>query len=589
MKKILKNNYVRISLLLIVGVIIGWVIKPGNKGSSDSSTSQEPETKEQIWTCSMHPQIRRSEPGQCPICGMDLIPLNSESNSDGNPLAISMSETAMRLANVQTMVVKNQKAIKEVRMPGKVQADERLVFSQVAHVPGRIEQLMVNFTGEEIKKGQTLALIYSPELVTAEEELLEAIKIKEVQPGLYEAAKEKLKNWKLTEQQIQEIISSGKIQDKFPILADVSGIVLIKRVNTGDYIMKGMPVYDIVDLSKVWILFDVYESDIQWIHEGSKVEFRIQSIPGEFFNGEISFIDPVINPQTRVAKARIEFPNPHMKLKPEMFATGIIKSELKNSKEGLVIPKSAVMWTGERSVVYVKNSNEKSVSFILREVVLGPSLGDSYLIKSGLEQGTEIAVNGTFSIDAAAQLAGKPSMMSPEGGAALQSHSHGSMQMEEKSSREKSGSISKSAKKIISQLFREYILLKNALVSDDFEKSKNLSESFLSNVNKTDMNEFKGESHLIWMRNSKIIVNSLQIMKKAENIGSVRFEFRTLSKSFIDLAKSLGPLEEDLYVIHCPMANQNRGADWISDETTIKNPYFGKEMISCGQITLELK
>ena len=287
MKKILKNKYVRISLLLIAGVIIGWVIKPGNKGSSDSSTSttQESQTKEQIWTCSMHPQIRRNEPGQCPICGMDLIPLNSESNSEGNPMAISMSETAMQLANVQTMVVKNQKAIKEVRMPGKVQADERLVFSQVSHIPGRIEQLMVNFTGEEIKKGQTLALIYSPELVTAQEELLEARKIRDVQPGLYEAAKEKLKNWKLTEEQIQKIISGGKVHDKFPILADVSGVVLKKWANTGDYIMKGMPVFDIVDLSKVWILFDVYESDIQWIREGSKVEFTIQSIPGEFFNG----------------------------------------------------------------------------------------------------------------------------------------------------------------------------------------------------------------------------------------------------------------------------------------------------------------
>ncbi|HNT79577.1 MAG TPA: efflux RND transporter periplasmic adaptor subunit [Bacteroidia bacterium] len=588
MKNILKNKYVRISLLLLAGVIIGWIIKPGNKGSSESSlsTTQDSQAKEQIWTCSMHPQIRRNEPGQCPICGMDLIPLNSESNTEGNPMAISMSETAMQLANIQTMVVKNQKAVKEVRMTGKVQADERLIFSQVSHIPGRIEQLKVNFTGEEIKKGQTLALIYSPELVTAQEELLEAIKIKEVQPSLYEAAKEKLKNWKLTDRQIQEIISDGKVQDKFPILADVSGIVLKKRANLGDYIMKGMPIYDIVDLSKVWILFDVYESDMQWIHEGSKVEFTVQSIPGEFFKGDITFIDPVINPQTRVAKARIEFMNPQMKLKPEMFATGTVKSELKGSKEGLIIPKSAIMWTGERSVVFVKNMDEKKISFMLREVVLGPTLGDSYLIKSGLVAGTEIAVNGTFSIDAAAQLAGKPSMMSPEGGIAMKGHDHG--ENKPMASRDRTMPI-KSEKNALKPLFSEYLLLKNALVSDDYEKSKKIAEILLKNINTTDMKIFKGESHTIWMQKSKKLINSLQLIDKAENIGIIRKQFRIVSEQFIDLAKTLGPLDEILYVMHCPMANENQGADWLSNEKKVQNPYFGKEMISCGEVTMEFK
>ncbi|TAH40092.1 MAG: efflux RND transporter periplasmic adaptor subunit [Bacteroidetes bacterium] len=591
MRNVFKNKYVRFSLLILVGVITGWVIKPGKTGTSESSlaTTQESQEKEQIWTCSMHPQIRRNEPGQCPICGMDLIPLNSESNSEGNPMAISMSETAMQLANVQTIYVTKRKPVKEVRMPGKVQADERNIFSQTSHIPGRIEQLIVNYTGEEVKTGQTLALIYSPELVTAEEELLEALKIKEVQPALFEAAKDKLRNWKLSESQIEEVITTGKIQDKFPVLSEVSGVVLKKRVNTGDYIMRGMPVFDIVDLSKVWILLDVYESDIQWIHEGDKVEFTVQSISGKTFNGNISFIDPVINPQSRVAKARIEFTNDGMKLKPEMFVTGTIMSELKGEKEGLVIPKSAVMWTGERSVVYVKNQTNKGVNFMMTEVVLGPSLGDSYVIKSGLSEGMEIASNGTFSIDASAQLAGKPSMMSPEGGVKMTGHNHGApVQVEVKTSA-KALKPNKNEKETIIPLVQEYLKLKDALVEDDFEKGKTISESLLNKIKGVEMNVFKGESHNIWMQARPTLIKSLGTIQSAENIGALRTQFHIVSEQFILLTETFGSMYEKLFVIHCPMANQNKGADWISNNKEVKNPYLGAEMISCGDVIKELK
>ena len=591
MKNILKNKYIRFTLLILAGVIIGWLIKPSNKTSSENPEGNAMTTasKEQIWTCSMHPQIRMNEPGQCPICGMDLIPLNSSGADDDNPMAISMSETAMQLANVQTIIVEKGKPVKEIRMPGKVQADERLIFSQVSHFPGRIEQLIVNFTGEEVKKGQTLALLYSPELVTAEEELLEALKVKEVQPELFEAAKEKLKNWKITNQQIEQVVTTKKIQDMFPVLSDVSGVVLRKRVNTGDYIMKGMPVFDIVDLSKVWILFDVYENDMEWIHEGDKVEFTVQSISGKTFSGNISFIDPVINPQSRVAKARIEFINEGMKLKPEMFVTGRIQSKLKGEKEGLVIPKSAVMWTGERSVVYVKNQTNKGVNFMMTEVVLGPSLGDSYLIKSGLSEGMEIASNGTFSIDAAAQLAGKPSMMSPEGGVKMTGHNHGAEAMEETKTPVKQIKSNKNEKESIVPLVKEYLKLKDALVEDDFEKGKTISTTLLKKIKTVDMNVFKGESHNLWMKASTTLVKSLSTIQSAENIGALRTQFRIVSEQFILLTETFGPMDENLFVIHCPMANQNKGANWISNEREIKNPYFGQEMISCGEIILELK
>ncbi|MDV7392041.1 efflux RND transporter periplasmic adaptor subunit, partial [Arthrospira platensis SPKY1] len=152
---------------------------------------------------------------------------------------------------------------------------------------------------------------------------------------------------------------------------------------------------------------------------------RVQSLPGEQFKGRVAFIDPVINPLTRAATARVEVSNPGGKLKPEMFASGIVKTRLGGKQEGLVVPRSAVLWTGVRSVVYVKQQNEAGISFRMREVQLGPLAGEGYLVEEGLEAGEEIAVSGVFSIDAAAQLGGKPSMMSPESSAAATGHQHG--------------------------------------------------------------------------------------------------------------------------------------------------------------------
>jgi Cu(I)/Ag(I) efflux system membrane fusion protein len=187
-------------------------------------------------------------------------------------------------------------------------------------------------------------------------------------------------------------------------------------VNTGDHVAQGTVLFDIADLSKVWIMFDAYESDLQFLHIGEKLSFTLQALPGTNFTGNIIFIDPVIDPITRVAKVRVETENQSGILKPEMFATGIVSSVLSKYTENVVIPESAVLWTGKRSVVYVKQPGSSEPVFKIREVELGPMLGDTYVITSGLSEGEEIVTNGTFSVDAAAQLEGKPSMMNPTGG-----------------------------------------------------------------------------------------------------------------------------------------------------------------------------
>jgi membrane fusion protein, copper/silver efflux system len=419
MKKIYKSNSssplgvrgLRYGLLILAGLFLGWLFFHSPKAVKDEHNHSAAESKKQIWTCSMHPQIRVDHPGKCPICAMDLILLNQSGGVKVDSNAVYFSKEAAELANVSTSIVSRQKPMKEVRLYGKVQADERLLQNQVAHIGGRIEKLLVNFTGEPVRKGQLLAIIYSPELVTAQQELLEAAKSKQSQPEIYEAAKEKLMQWMLTERQIAQIESSGRVKMNFEVYSNTSGIVTAKRVNTGDHVSEGTVLFDVANLSSVWVLFDAYESDLPFLKVGNAISFTLQALPGTNFSANIRFIDPVIDPVNRVAKVRVEVGNAGGKLKPEMFATGVVKSNLNEFKDKLVIPRSAVMWTGKRSIVYVKQPGTQEINFKMREIELGPMLGNCYVVLGGLNEGEEIVTDGTFSVDAAAQLAGKPSMM----------------------------------------------------------------------------------------------------------------------------------------------------------------------------------
>ncbi len=411
MKMIFSRQFVRYGLFVVAGISIGWLFFHPSGKADEKHNHAAQSTKATIWTCAMHPQIKMNEPGKCPICGMDLIPVGQSSEATIDPEAIHLTKEAAQLAHVLTSVVTRQKPVKEVRLYGKIQADERLLQSQVAQFPGRIEELTINYTGQTVSKGQTLALIYSPELVTAQQELFEAGRTKAAQPEIYDAAKERLRHWKLTDNQIEAIESSGNVQNNFEVVSNTNGIVTSRRVNNGDYISQGNVLFDVADLSTVWVMFDAYESDLPFLDKGDPLEFTVQALPGVKFTGTITFIDPVIDPATRVAKVRIEVGNQSGKLKPEMFVTGIVKARLDEYRNMVVIPKSAVLWTGTRSLVYVKQANTDEPLFKMREVGLGPMLGNSYVITDGLKEGEEIVTRGAFSIDAAAQLEGKASMM----------------------------------------------------------------------------------------------------------------------------------------------------------------------------------
>ena len=574
--------------------MLGWLIFGGTSDNTKDELQIENHEvgDETIWTCSMHPQIRQNEPGDCPICGMDLIPLEDNKNDDINPMAISMSPTAMQLGNVQTAVVGTMDQVKHVRLNGKIEEDERLVFSQSSHVPGRIENLMVNFTGDYVKKGQVIASVYSPGLVTAQEELYEAQKVKDTQPQLFNAAKEKLKTWKLTNAQIEQMLQSGTTEETFDIQSDVSGYVIQKKVNPGDYVQKGETIYEIADLSRVWVLFDLYESDMGWIKKGDKVDYTVASLPGETFTGTISFIDPIIDPRTRVAKARVATANSGLKLKPEMFVSGIVEAELQKKSDAVVVPKSAVMWTGQRSVVYVKSITDQGVNFIMREVTLGPALGESFVIEDGLVRGEEIAVNGTFSIDAAAQLAGKPSMMNPDGGPAMTGHNHGGMKI---SAADEGAASSRSAsseahtktdpsfKAQLTKVYNDYLDMKNAFVATDAKKVANEAKDVIAALKSVDMSLLKDDAHMMWMDQLETLNSTINTINRSADINKQRQEFARFNLVFYKSLKMFGLEEVTAYYQYCPMANNNQGAYWLSETKDIRNPYFGKDMLDCGE------
>lgn len=573
-------NSIRVIVVLMIGVFLGWLIFGGNSShESHGENTNTNQAEHTTWTCSMHPHIRQSEAGDCPICGMELIPIEQEGTA-GNSEMVMMSDYAQKLANVQTLVVGDNSETGQIQLNGKIAVDERRTYVQSSHIPGRIEQLMVNFTGENVNRGQALARIYSPELMTAQKELLEAYAIRESNPKLFEAAKERLKRWKVSERQINNILETQQASDQFTIYADVNGIVKDKLVDLGDYIERGEAIYEVANLEKLWVQFDAYERTMGWIEKGSKVSFFVNSLPGETFEGVVSFIDPLLNNQTRVSAVRVEIDNKEGRLKPGMFVTGTIEAAISSNQKQLSVPKSAVLWTGERSIVYVKDNG----GFLLRNVVLGPDLGGSYVIKEGLESGEEIVVNGTFTVDAAAQLAGKTSMMNPKEDVSSGGHVHEQAMLPKI---DQAFEISKENQDELKQVLSAYLLVKDALVEDNFSQAKTYTTNLWAAVGKVDSEQMDSQAQHAWKAIASHL-HEIEKMTKASDIEGLRSHFEKVSELMIYTFSSYVVPMETLYVQHCPMANSDLGANWLSRSEQVKNPYFGSQMLFCGEVVKEI-
>ena len=576
--------------ILAVGLILGGLLFGGNPNKDTEHNHDAIAELNQMWTCSMHPQIMQPEPGDCPICGMELIP--ADTGADGL-LAdqFKLTKNALALANIQTSIVgQGMVAGNTIKLSGKIVENEEANTVQVSYFSGRIERLKVSFTGEEVRKGQLLASIYSPELYAAQQELLTAASLKESQPALYEAVRNKLKLWKLSENQINQIVTSGKVLENFPVYATVSGTVSEKLVEQGDYVKQGQPLLKISNLNTVWANFDVYENQIDLFKKGQAVLVTTKTYSNKEFKAKVDFIDPILDTRTRTVKLRVVLSNTNEIFKPGMFVEGRLERMTSNKEQVLTVPASAVLWTGERSVVYIKPNPDQPV-FEMREVVLGNQVGDEYEVLEGLNIGNEIVTNGTFTVDAAAQLQGKKSMMNKDGGKAMTGH-EGHIGMGETTSKTNEDhsnmterlKVSADFQNQLKMVFNDYVILKDALVMDDSDISKKAANDMLISLGKIDMDLLTDKNAFNhWMSIAKGIEVSANSIAGTTQIKEQRNNFKGLSAQ-LTLAVQLFGIDQKVFKQFCPMADNNKGAYWLSLENEIRNPYFGAAMHKCGSV-----
>lgn len=567
------KKYIIYIAILAAGLVLGYVFfgnsNDGTSNANTSGVSENSKKETQMWTCSMHPQIMQPEPGDCPICGMDLIP--AESGADGLAAnEIKMTENAMALANIQTTIVGAETAEKDnmISLSGKIKASEEESAVQASYFDGRIERLNVNYEGQEVRKGQVLATIYAPNLVAAQQELITAASLKESQPSLYKAVRNKLKLWKLSEAQINSIEESGKVRENFPIYATVSGTVSEKLASEGDYVKQGQPIVKVNNLNTVWAEFDAYESQISQFKKGQKIKVTTNAYPNKEFDATVSFIQPVLNTQTRTVTVRANLQNDKGIFKPGMFVTGKVEGKSNGMESPLTVPASAVMWTGERSLVY-KKTNPNEPIFEMQEVTLGSHTGDNFTIVSGLEKGDEVVTNGTFTVDAAAQLQGKKSMMNQR----ESNTDKGSMQ-------EMKMELSNKVQNVLMETMKPYLQMKNAFVESDAKNVSAFATSTLQKINSIP------EADLGKMEKSHLgqIEKMLTAIAENDDIENQRSHFVILNQNMVPLVMNIDEPGQQLYIQNCPMANNNNGAFWISTDKEIRNPYYGDAMLTCGSV-----
>ncbi len=575
--KLNRATIITVIVTLGLGLLLGAVFFGGSEKTGTEEEHEHDLTEVNgVWTCSMHPQVRQPGPGACPFCGMDLIPLTTDGG--GDPTILKMSNAAIQLANIQTTVISTGVTESGIKLNGKVKVDERRVNTQTTHYSARIEKLFKNYTGEYIRKGAKIASLYSPELLAAQEELIEAKELEASNPTLVEAARNKLHHWKLTTEQIHEIEKTGIPIRNYDLLSDYTGILTRKMVNSGDHLMEGEAIIEVTDLSKIWVVFDVYEKDIEQLRLNDKLRFSSNASNREM-DATIAFISPQVNPQTRIVEVRADVDNKDNLLIPEMFVQGTIAAK---GISGLTVPKSAVLWTGERSIVYVKLENGSD--FQLREVVLGVRTGDHYMVESGLNDGDEVVTNGAFTLDAESQLRGNNSMMNPIS-VVVNLEDAVFKEVELPEFKDFTNMVTPEFQKQLTALSLEYVKLKDLMVEGDGDKIRKAGivvEGALKNV---DMSLTKGDGHMHWMAMLNPMQESLTAISSTEDRDVQRLQFINLSKALINAVQSFGTsIDSPLYVQFCPMANQNKGAAWISLNEEIINPFYGDAMLNCGNI-----
>lgn len=572
------GKWIGLLVLILACLGLGYALRAGSAPVHvDVTVAAAPETTEAVaqetvtvWTCSMHPQIQQPEPGLCPICSMPLIPV-ATGGEVGSMREFKTGEAALKLMEVQTSPVERRFVTAEVRMVGKIAYDETRLGYITAWIPGRLDRLFVDYTGIRVEKGDHMVYIYSPELLAAQEELIQALRaveelsasgldiMKETAQATVVAAREKLRLWGLAPDQIEETERRGTPSDHMTIYAPIGGIVIHKNALEGMYVKTGTRIYTIADLSHVWVKLDAYESDLMWLRYGQKVAITGEAYPGESFTGWIAFIDPVLDERTRTVKVRVNVPNPDGKLKPEMFVHSVVKARVamggrvmdpdligrwicpmhpevvkdaagacdlcgmplvtaeslgyvaaveEEEVRPLVIPVSAALVTGKRAIVYVEVPDQDQPTFEGREIVLGPRAGDYYIVRHGLDEGDMVVTRGAFKIDSALQIQAKPSMMTPEGGGAGGVHHHGAEPARAAPGQQASGAqVPAAFSEQVRRVVEAHASVAEAMETGDIGQVRAAFNALGAAVDSADGTLLSGHPRMLWKELSMLVKN----------------------------------------------------------------------------------
>ena len=589
----------------------------------------------------MHPSVRLKDPNaKCPICFMDLIPV-MERGGAGMEMRLTLSESAKAMAQIETASVGRFFPSAETRLFGKLVYDETSVARISAYFPGRIDRLFVNYIGVSVQQGDHLAELYSPDLIASFEELRQAKKsfgqagdsssfLRDTASQTLAASREKLRLFGLTQEQVAQVESGNYESDDLTIYAPIGGVVTHLAAREGDYLDTGDPIATVSNLSRLWLDLEAYESQLSMLRWGLPVTFTVEAHPGEMFEGRVSFIEPIVDERTRTAAVRVAVDNTDRRLKPGMFATAVVRAKIAAdgavisdelagkwvspmhptvvkdspgtcdvcgmdlvSAESLgivgdssqavmpmVIPRTAVLFTGTRSVVYVQVPDQDEPTYEGRTIELGSRAGDYYTVRSGINEGDQVVVHGAFRIDSAMQILAKPSMMMPSGGASGSGHNHGGS-VAAMPQMNMSSTVPDEFIESLHPVYTAYLDAQEQLANDDLGGFLDTAKALSTIVASVQVTGLFGEQLGAW----KAAANKLRISSPITTMDEARSIFEQMSGAILDLQSRFGnPTGELLYTAHCPMAFDFKGADWVQRGTEIKNPYYGSEMHRCGTI-----
>jgi Cu(I)/Ag(I) efflux system membrane fusion protein len=512
---------------------------------------------------------------------MDLIPAGGGDDS-ASDTTISLSERAKKLAEVQTTAVRRAETAVEVKLLGRLEYDETRERTITPYTAGRIERLFVSNVGAGVGPGQVIADLYSPEIYSAHQDLIEAKRqvttlgngipaSQSAAKAAMEAARNRLMLLGVTNEDLDKMEKSDSPWRTVKIRSNYGGTVLELLVHQGAYVNAGTPLFRIADLSRLWVQLDAYENDLASVKVKQEVTLRVESFPGELFKGKVAFIDPVVDPRMRTARVRVEITNKDGRLRPGMFAEAVLDAA--TAKAGnlpLVIPASAPLFTGTRSVVYVEVPDQERPTYEAREVRLGPRAGDLYPVVSGLEESDRVVVQGAFRLDSDLQIRGGHSMMTMPDDV-----SRAAMQPID---------VPKAFLHGLEPVLESYLTLQRGLSKDDLDAAR---KAFADIASRASSFQPRGpeEARKVWTGLGGAISQSALSGKKAEDIEAARRIFEAVSGKVIMAVQRFGnPMSEPLRLVFCPMASGSKGAFWLQRAESIENPYFGASMFACGEV-----